>query len=304
MRRSIVLVFVLALSLVAMLAACGGGAGTTTTTATTTVAPTTTVASTDTTAAQPARVGFLAWVASTPDKDEAYAQKSQGHSEDVSYYDTLDDLIAAVKSGEIDRGLTLQSTVAWATAVDSALAGTVNPNHTISAIAMMVAESNEALCTSLNETIAAMKADGTLDALIAEYITGVVPGETPAAVTIPAIDGAKTIKVALTGSLPPLDCLDEAGNPVGFSTGLLAEISKRLGVNVEFVRVNVAQRATAITGGEADAALWARGYDHADGKPPVFIPDHLGGTLITDPYYSEAEYLIHLPGYVIPTESK
>lgn len=302
MKRSPALVLLLALSLVSLLAACGSEDATTTTASSSTTVPPATTASTGTTVPGVARVGFLAWLASTPEKDEAYAQGATGSSEDVTYFDTLDALIAAVKSGQIDRGLTLQSTAAWVTARDNTLATTVNPNHTVNAIGMIVAE-DEALQAGLNEAIEAVKADGALDSLIAEYVTGVAAGEMPAAVAIPAIDGADTIKVAVTGSLPPLDCLDDAGNPVGFSTAFLAELSKRLGVNVEFVKVSVAERGAAITRGQADVALWARGYDHGTGGPPVFIPDNPTGTLITTPYYSEAEYLIHLPGYVVPAET-
>ena len=38
-------------------------------------------------------------------------------------------------------------------------------------------------------------------------------------------DDADTITVALNGYLPPIDYVDEAGNPAGFNVAVLAEMS-------------------------------------------------------------------------------
>ena len=126
------------------------------------------------------------------------------------------------------------------------------------------------LKADLDRIIGEMKADGSLDKLIDEYITKVSKGEVipPPAVDIPKFDGASTIKVGITGDLPPLDLVLADNKPAGFNTALLAEIAKRLGRNIEVVQVETGGRAIALTSKHIDVVFWA------------VIP--LGGTIPTD----------------------
>ena len=73
-----------------------------------------------------------------------------------------------------------------------------------------------------------MKQDGTLDALTKKYIIDLKADEEPEAIEMPKVEGAETLKVAVTGDLPPLDLI----------TAVLAEISKRIGKNIELVSVD------------------------------------------------------------------
>ena len=73
-----------------------------------------------------------------------------------------------------------------------------------------------------------------------------------------SFEGADTIKVAVTGSLPPMDYVGPDGAPAGFSTAVLAEIAKRLGKNIEIVVVDSVGRAAALASGVVDAVFWTR----------------------------------------------
>ena len=108
-----------------------------------------------------------------------------------------------------------------------------------------------ALRDEFNQAIAGMKADGTLDALKAS-IMDLKKTE------IAKIDGAETIRVAVTGDLPPIDYVDEKGIPAGFNTAVLAEISKRIGKNIELVSIESGARALALSQGTVDVVFWSR----------------------------------------------
>jgi ABC-type amino acid transport substrate-binding protein len=125
--------------------------------------------------------------------------------------------------------------------------------------AFMMMEDNTALRDEFNDAIAAIKEDGTLEKLIEEHIDKAVADKsvTPA-VELPSFEGADTIKVAVTGSLPPMDYVGPDGAPAGFSTAVLAEIANRLGKNIEIVVVDSVGRAAALASGVVDAVFWTR----------------------------------------------
>ena len=119
-----------------------------------------------------------------------------------------------------------------------------------------VRKEDSALKADLDKTIDAMKADGTLDKLVKTYITDAKAGKI-AKVDIPKIDGAPTIKVGVTGDLPPLDLVLEDGSPAGFNTAMLAEIAKRLNRNIEIVQIASGARAAALASDQIDVIFWA-----------------------------------------------
>ncbi|MBR1398304.1 MAG: transporter substrate-binding domain-containing protein [Selenomonadaceae bacterium] len=104
--------------------------------------------------------------------------------------------------------------------------------------------------------IQSMKDDGTLDKLIKEYVTGTDNLE-PKVVEIAKIDGADTIKIGVTGDLPPLDLVLADGKPAGFNTAILAEISKRINKNLELVQIESGARAAALSSKQIDVIFWA-----------------------------------------------
>ena len=115
----------------------------------------------------------------------------------------------------------------------------------------LMMEDRLALRDEFNQAIADMKADGTMDALRASMMD-LDKAE------IPEIDSAETIKVGVTGDLPPIDYVDEAGIPAGFNTAVLAEISKRTGKNIELVSIESGARSLALSQGIVDVVFWSR----------------------------------------------
>lgn len=122
----------------------------------------------------------------------------------------------------------------------------------------MLLKGKEALRDELSDAIDAMKEDGTLDRLEDEHINAAIDGREILPVSMPLIEGAETIKVAITGLMPPIDYIAPDGTPAGYNTAVLAEISKRIGKNIELVQVNSLGRATALASGTVDVVFWTR----------------------------------------------
>jgi len=143
------------------------------------------------------------------------------------------------------------------------------------------------LKADLDRVIGEMKADGSLDKLINDYITKVSSGEVvpPPKVQIPVIDGAPKLKVGITGDLPPLDLVLSDNSPAGFNTAMLAEIAKRLGRNIEIVQVETGGRAIALTSKHIDVVFWA--VIPLGGSIPGDI-DKPEGLELSTPYFEDS----------------
>ena len=137
----------------------------------------------------------------------------------------------------------------------------------------MMKEENTALRNDFDAQISTMKEDGTLQKLIDEHITKVSEGGEPVAIAFEKFEG-DPIRIAVTGSLPPMDYVAADGTFAGFNTAVLAEIGKRLQKNIELVQVDSVGRALALSEGTVDVVFWTRGnsetiaeHRHAHGHP-------------------------------------
>ena len=145
-----------------------------------------------------------------------------------------------------------------------------------------IREEDSELKDSFDGVIKSMKDDGTLDNLVQTYITDLK--EDPPAVDIKNISGADTIKVGITGDLPPLDLVLANGQPAGFNTAVLSEISKRINKNIELIQINSAARAAALTSKQVDVVFWV--VVPQDDKRPADM-DKPAGVSVTTPYYQD-----------------
>ena len=189
------------------------------------------------------------------------------------YYDTLDAMVMALTAGDVEILNIFSTTAAYLCANNEELVQTTvfkpldeNASRIVKMgyngllsndFAFMMLEGNEALRDEFNAAIAAVKEDGTLEKLVQEHIETAVSGEI-VPVEMPVLEGAETVKVAITGSLPPMDYVAPDGTPAGFNTALLAEISRRVNKNIELVQVDSMGRAAALASGTVDAVFWTR----------------------------------------------
>ena len=191
----------------------------------------------------------------------------------VKYYDSLNSMIMGLLSGEIisfdiyscvadyicSRNDQIVKYISYDTTSEhSAFIGEVLDRFS-NGFSFMLLEDNTALRDELNQAIADMKSDGTLDALVETHINKVIAGDEPKPVEPEHFDGAQTIRVAVTGDLPPMDYVAEDGTVAGFNTALMAEIGKRLGKNIEFLPIDSGARAMNLASRSVDVVFWVRG---------------------------------------------
>ena len=204
-----------------------------------------------------------------------------------TYYDNLKLMQMGIESGSVDQ-ISVYKSVADYIIANNDKYEVVGDDLTLKNLSdnfcFAVRKEDTALKADLDKAIGEMKADGSLDKLAEEYITKVDKGQAPPAVEIPMTDGAQTIKVGVTGDLPPLDYVSVDGTAAGFNTALLAEIAKRSGKNIEIVDIDSGARAAALSAGQIDVIFWV--------VVPIFekVPadiDKPEGVELSAPYFKD-----------------
>ena len=187
---------------------------------------------------------------------EKHGVKDQKHL--PKFYDSFNAMQMGLETGEIKAISTYNSVANYLVANNNKFE--IVPHFAINKIkdsfCFAVRKDDTQLKADLDKILDEMKADGSLDKLINDYITNVEKGKTPPAVEIPTTEGAETIKVGVTGDLPPLDLILPDNSPAGFNTAMLAEISKRLGKNIQPVQIESGARAAALQSELIDVVFW------------------------------------------------
>ena len=137
----------------------------------------------------------------------------------------------------------------------------------------------QALKESFDKALIEMKEDGTLAALQSTYLTD-LETLTTEPVNFKKFEDARTVKIAVTGDLPPIDMVTENGTPAGFSTALLAEIGRRLHLNITLIDIAAGTRATFLGSKKVDAVFWFQLDSGSEIQPDV--PE---GVALSEPYY-------------------
>ncbi len=212
-------------------------------------------------------------------EDDKLTLGTDGYS--FQRFPSLNAMLMELNAGRLEV-LTIPNSVGnYLVAKDSALhlftGNVVNHYH------MAARESDAALCDELSNAFDALKANGTLDKLVADYITG--SGE-PAANTLTKYEGGETHTVAVTGDLPPLDYVAADGSPAGFNVALLNAIAEQTGCNFEVIQMEASARLTALESEKVDLIFWldCMGDEHFEPKAE--------GISLTAPYYEETRCFV------------
>ena len=214
------------------------------------------------------------------------SQTSDMYAPKHIFFDNLPTMLAALDAGQIDAMSTYKTVSEYLIAQ--------NPKFEL--VKDRVPKVSDSFCCALREdeadlkkefdaAILQMTKDGTLENLIDTYINDINYKEKFPAVEMPTFDGAPTVKIAVTGDLPPLDFVSADGTPAGFNTALLAEISKRIGKNFQLIQVDGGARATALTSGKVDVVFWAVVPENDTLAPPD--SDKPEGVILTEPYFTD-----------------
>ena len=237
------------------------------------------------------KIGMIAQLNTTPEQmDEV--MELMGVDTEMTYYDTFTSMQMALSSKNIDEVQTYKSVAKYMTAQNSQFE--IKKEQTVSLVdsfCCAVRKEDVNLKDEFDSAITAMKSDGSLDNLIKTYITDLQ--DEPPAVEITNINGAETIKVGITGDLPPLDLVLANGKPAGFNTAVLSEISKRINKNIELIQIDSAARAAALTSKQVDVVFWV--VVPQDDKRPADM-DKPAGVSVTTPYYQDEVVNVNLSG--------
>ena len=201
------------------------------------------------------------------------------------FFDNMTSMLAALQAGQIDALSTYESVGNYLTAQNSSVELMTKGVPKVSdSFCCAMLEENSALKKEFDDAILKLTADGTLKKLAEEYIDNANYNDLPA-VEMPHFDNAPTIKVAVTGDLPPLDFVRADGKPAGFNTAVLSAISQLVGKNFELVDIDSGARAAALTSKLVDVVFWVAVPSDETFAPANF--DKPDDVIVTEPYFTD-----------------
>ena len=258
-------------------------------------------------------VGFLTRLKTTPEEffmqmKTAWATKGwviEGgdHSNsEAKFYDSLMLMQMALNAGEINEMILPEFVAEYLVKIDKRYAPSCISNSGPMNLCFGFLKENQALANKWNFALISMRDDYTLAGLEQKYIKNFP--EDNSYDYIYGIDknnkqknnkikfehfkDAPTIRVAVTGDLPPVDFVAEDGIAAGYSTAVLAEIGKRLHVNIKLIQVNAGARTAALVSERVDVVFWYEVH-----KNLAFQPDVDENIILSEPYLSWNKF-IHL----------
>ncbi len=207
----------------------------------------------------------------------------------IKFYDSLVQMQMALSAGEIDQMVLPEASANYVISQNSSDYEITLTLRSKSAhgLAFGFRGDSAALRDKFNKALQTLKADWRLAAIEGRYISS--PNAEIEPVTFTKFENASTVKVAVTGDLPPIDFVRADGTPAGFNTAVLAEIGNVLGVNIELVNIDAGARTAALASGRVDVVFWYEVDTSAKLQPDV--PD---GVILSEPYYYEWNNFLHV----------
>ena len=193
------------------------------------------------------------------EEHEAHRKEEDGVSSEATYervnYSNLSAALMDLENGKIIKLSVTESVANYVAAHNDKFTVSVNKEN-LKNFSMMTSESNTKVYDILNNAIKAMKEDGTLDSLMESELMAYINSD-PEPKDLPHFDGARTIKIGVTGDLPPMDFVAANGKAAGFNIALLTEIANRAQVNIEIVQVTAGNVSAVggLAGVAKDASL-------------------------------------------------
>lgn len=257
------LLVLLILLAVVTLAACGGGEAEETT-----------------------KYGVLSFSAAEDEDIQGWFEENEAKSllhEEVNF-DSMSAMLLALSSQRINYMGVPDIVASYIVQRDEDMSAT--PGLMIYGLQMAVPTDDTELRDQLNAALTTLRDNGVLDELAEEWIYDLPAGEEPAAGEIPVIEGAPTVKVGVTGDLPPLDYVSADGQPGGYNVALLSALGELMQVNFELVTVDCNARATALESGIIDMVFWMISF----GESAAGLEQ--AGLQLTNAYFGGNFYLV------------
>ena len=237
-------------------------------------------------------LGLLSKMNSTEEKfaevwKRTFAPDNEALEIRVKFYDTLSAMQMALNAGEIAQMVLPDAIAKYVMAMNPDYEAALVLRSNGMGLAFGFRESDSEIQKEFNRALTYLRNNWILAAIEGVYLAS-PNGEEPAPVKFKSYDDAETIKVAVTGDLPPIDFIAPDGKPAGFNTAVLAEIGMFLKKNIELVNVDTGARTAVLASGRADVVFW---YEvDTSGKIQSDVPE---GVILSDCYYGWYNF-IHL----------
>lgn len=250
-------------------------------------------------------VGFLTRLKTNPDEfykivkeswtTKGWAILGGNHSlSTAKFYDSLSAMQLALDRNDIEEMILPDFVAEYLIRTNSKYTVSCMSRADTMSLCFGFMRDNKSLLDKWNSALRSMKADWVLMAINQKYLKDFaasnnqydyIYGNNPRkerekfAIKLENFPGADTVRVAITGDLPPVDFVNEQGLPAGFNVAVLAEIGRRLRVNIQPVQVETGSRAAALVSGRADVVFWFEVDRSKDAQ--LDIPD---GIIFSDSY--------------------
>jgi len=196
----------------------------------------------------------------TGEQDEAQA----GVKKEVGY-DSLASLQLALESGHTDYASLDLNTAQYMQNMNPDVTVIPDRDGVKIAYAMALMPENSELADRLSTIITTLEITGQLDELCQTWIYNSGALTATQNIEMPHFDDAPTIRVGVTGDIPPMDYMNTAGEPAGFNVAFLQAVAQTGRINIEIVPVATEARITALFSGRIDAIFWINSANYSIG---------------------------------------
>ncbi len=252
-------------------------------------------------------VGFLSRLRTTPEEffmlmknswaTEGWVIEGGDHTNSTpKFYDSLMQMQMAMNRGEISEMILPDFVADYLMRVSKSYERSCVSSSGRMALCFGFTKENRELVAKWNAALAYLRNNWTLAGLEKKYIKEFPREEQydyvygidqrrrnqkrkQDRITFEKYPGAQTVRVAVTGDLPPADYISEEGLPAGYSVAVLSEIGKILKVNISTVSVSAGARTAALVSGRADVVFW-----YEVNKQSKFQPDVPDDVILSEPY--------------------
>ncbi len=195
-------------------------------------------------------------------------------------YPNLSSLLSDLKSGNLDYAQLPHTVIDYINSKDDSFV-TIDLDNEIEYYSIGIAPRNKDLLDEINEAIGYLNSAEAKPGLkdLRNYFDK--DESSYEQIEFETFEGAPTITFAVTGNLPPIDYVNDQGEPSGFGVAFLAEIGKRLKKNIKIIKCDPSERPAVLISRKADALLWVTSILHSDYAPESFTME---GILSSEPY--------------------
>lgn len=196
-------------------------------------------------------------------------------------YGSIEETLCALRSGEISA--------MWATDVTAEYLKSINddlmiiPTEGMSALqnttgdrfefAMALREEDEELRDEINLCLSELKSNGELNLLLDSFVFNATP-ETVKYEDSMNTEGKRRIVIGVTGTVPPIEIVDQNGNVGGFIVSLMEKIGEKLGAEIEFEVLDNETIFTSLMSGRIDAVFaYGTGMNTTENKKNYIMTD-------------------------------